>query len=198
MSETKVNNTIQVYTIGYSGKSAREFFSLLKETGIKKLIDVRLYNTSQLAGYTKRGDIEYFLESIVGADYVHVPVMAPTKQLLNNYKNGVINWAGYEEQFRDIIAGRQIEKHIELNDLNMGCLLCAEAVADNCHRRLVAVPTRGWRLVANRRTGKRRVRDFDRDVRPVPIRCGPAKRQLAVGLAFSARPAASRWLVARG
>ncbi|MCK5563810.1 MAG: DUF488 domain-containing protein [Planctomycetes bacterium] len=129
---------MQIFTIGYSGKNAREFFSLLKDAQVKKIIDVRLYNTSQLAGYTKRGDVGYFLGNIVGAGYVHLPVMAPTKQLLNDYKNGAISWSGYEEQFKKIITARQIEKHIGLNELDMSCFLCAEATADNCHRRLVA------------------------------------------------------------
>jgi uncharacterized protein (DUF488 family) len=138
MSEANENKTIQIFTIGYSGKNARKFFRLLKQAGIKRLFDVRLYNTSQLAGYTKRGDIEYFLESIVGADYVHLPIMAPTKWLLNDYKKSVVGWDDYEKQFKEIVAARQIEKYIELDDLNMGCFLCAEATADNCHRRLVA------------------------------------------------------------
>jgi len=138
MNETDENKTIQIFTIGYSGKNAQKFFGLLKQAEIKRLFDIRLYNTSQLAGYTKRGDIEYFLESIVDADYVHLPIMAPTKQLLNDYKKGVIGWDDYEMQFEKIIATRQIEKYIELKGLNMGCFLCAEATADNCHRRLVA------------------------------------------------------------
>jgi len=138
MNEANENKTIQIFTIGYSGKDAREFFGLLKQAGIKRLFDVRLYNTSQLAGYTKRGDIEYFLGSIVDADYVHLPIMAPTKRLLNDYKNGAVSWNDYEKQFKGIVTSRQIEKCIELDDLNMGCFLCAEATAANCHRRLVA------------------------------------------------------------
>ena len=102
------------------------------------MIDVRLYNTSQLAGYTKRRDLEFFLKSIVGADYVHLPVMAPTKQLLNDYKNGKVSWQQYETQFKAIISQRQIEKYIELRDMDMSCLLCTETTADKCHRRLVA------------------------------------------------------------
>ncbi len=138
MNTTSKGNVMQIFTIGYSGKNAREFFSLLKEAGVKKIIDVRLYNTSQLAGYTKCGDIEYFLKDIISVGYTHLPIMAPTKQLLNDYKNGVIGWARYEDQFKEMITAHQIEKHILPDDLNMGCFLCAEATADNCHRRLVA------------------------------------------------------------
>ncbi len=129
---------IKIFTLGYAAKNAREFFTILKQAGIKKVIDVRLYNTSQLAGFTKRQDIEYFLQEIVGAEYIHLPIMAPTKQLLNNYKKGLINWQQYEKQFKSIIALRQIEKILLLQDSDMSCFLCSEANADNCHRRLVA------------------------------------------------------------
>jgi len=128
----------KIFTIGYAGKNAKEFFTILKQAGIRKIIDVRLYNTSQLAGFTKKQDIEYLLQAIVGADYVHLPVMAPTKQLLNDYKKGLINWQQYETQFKGVISQRQIEKHLVWQDMDMSCLLCSEAKADNCHRRLVA------------------------------------------------------------
>ena len=100
--------------------------------------DVRLYNTSQLAGFTKKRDLEYFLEAIAGIDYIHLPVMAPTKQLLNDYKNGNVSWQQYETEFNSIISQRHIERHLKLQDMDMSCFLCAEATADNCHRRLVA------------------------------------------------------------
>ena len=128
----------RIFTIGYAGKNAREFFSILRQAGIRKVIDVRLYNTSQLAGFTKKQDIEYFLQAIVGAEYIHLPIMAPTKPLLNDYKKGLINWQQYETQFKGVITQRQIEKHLMPQDMNMSCFLCSEAKADNCHRRLVA------------------------------------------------------------
>ena len=129
---------IKIFTLGYAGKNAREFFTILKQAGIRKVIDVRLYNVSQLAGFTKKQDIEYFLQAIVGAEYIHLPIMAPTKQLLNDYKKGLINWQQYEEQFKAIIARRQIQKHLVPQDSGMICFLCSEEKADNCHRRLVA------------------------------------------------------------
>ena len=138
MSGSDNKGTIKIFTLGYSGKNAREFFTILKQAGIRKVIDVRLYNTSQLAGFSKRQDIEYFLQVIVGTDYIHLPIMAPTKQLLNDYKKGLINWQQYEKQFKSIIALRQIEKNLMLQDSDMSCFLCSEAKADNCHRRLVA------------------------------------------------------------
>ena len=128
----------RIFTIGYVGKNAHEFFTILKRAGIRKVIDVRLYNTSQLAGFTKRQDIEYLLQAIVGAKYIHLPIMAPTKQLLNDYKKRLINWQQYETQFKGVITQRQIEKHLVPQDIDMSCFLCSEAKADNCHRRLVA------------------------------------------------------------
>ncbi len=138
MNESDDKRAIKVFTIGYAGKNARQFFSILNQTGIRKVIDVRLYNTSQLAGFTKKQDIEYFLQAIVGAEYIHMPIMAPTKQLLGDYKKGLISWQQYETQFKSIIAQRRIDKHIMPQDIDMSCFLCSEAKADNCHRRLVA------------------------------------------------------------
>ena len=129
---------IRIFTIGYAAKNARDFFTILKQAGVRKVIDVRLYNTSQLAGFTKRQDIEYFLQTIVNAEYIHLLIMAPTKQLLNDYKKELISWQQYETQFKAIIAQRQIEKHLIPQDMDMSCFLCSEAKADNCHRRLVA------------------------------------------------------------
>ena len=138
MGKSDSEESVAVFTIGYAGKNARQFFSILTQAGIRKVIDVRLYNTSQLAGFTKKQDIEYFLQAIVDAEYIHMPIMAPTKQLLNNYKKGLTNWQRYEAQFKSIIAQRQIEKHITPQDMDMACFLCSEAKANNCHRRLVA------------------------------------------------------------
>ena len=128
---------VRVFTVGCAGKDAREFFTILKRVRVRKVVDVRLYNTSQLAGFSKRRDIEYFLQAIVGVGYVHQPIMAPTKRLLNDYKKGLVSWPQYEAEFKEIIAGRQIEKCIESIDIDMACFLCSEAVADRCHRRLV-------------------------------------------------------------
>ena len=138
MSESDNEKLVKIFTIGYGGKNAREFFSILKQAGIRKVIDVRLYNTSQLAGFTKKQDMEYFLQAIVGAEYIHMPIMAPTKQLLNDYKKGLISWQQYETQFKSIITQRQIDKHIEPAVMDMSCFLCSESNADHCHRRLVA------------------------------------------------------------
>ena len=129
---------VRIFTIGYAGKTAEEFFTTLKQAGIRKVIDVRLYNTSQLAGFTKREDIKYFLQTIVGSDYIHLPMLAPTRELLGDYKKGLISWEQYETQFKEIITGRRIERELVPQDMDMSCFLCSEAKAEKCHRRLVA------------------------------------------------------------
>ncbi len=138
-----------IFTIGYAGKSARDFFAQLKQAGVRKVVDVRLYNTSQLAGFTKREDLEYFTRTIVGAGYFHLLLMAPTAQLLDGYKKGWISWSQYEVEFKALIAERQIEKCISPQDLDGTCFLCCEAKADKCHRRLVAEYLAGyWRDIS--------------------------------------------------
>lgn len=134
----EAGNQMTMFTVGFSGKSAHDFFELLTRAGVRTVIDVRLYNTSQLAGYTKRDDLAYFAQTIVGADYVHLPQLAPTKEILNDFKRGAINWGQYEAAFNGLIAARRIETVIGREQLANACLLCAEAKAEHCHRRLVA------------------------------------------------------------
>ena len=98
---------IQLFTIGFAGKSAERFFTILAEAKVRRVLDVRLYNSSQLAGYTKRGDLTFFLKSIIGADYSHLPGVAPTKDLLDGYHKGRVSWAEYEQQYRAILEHRR-------------------------------------------------------------------------------------------
>ena len=129
---------ITVFTIGFTKKSAREFFELLQRAGVKRVIDIRLNNESQLAGFTKKEDITYFLKVIDNIDYVHRPDLAPTKELLDSYKKKKLSWQDYERQFLDLMRDRQAESALKHNDLDKACLLCSEPKADKCHRRLVA------------------------------------------------------------
>lgn len=131
------NNKLTVFTVGYAGKSAETFFELLKKNCVRKVIDVRLYNTSQLAGYTKRDDLAYFLRMLAGGDYVHLPQMAPTKQILGDFKQGLIDWGQYEAAFNQLIAERHIETLVTPQQMEHACFLCAEAKPAHCHRRLV-------------------------------------------------------------
>ena len=137
--ETPARQTrITLFTIGFAKKSARGFFARLREAGVKKVVDIRLNNVSQLAGFTKRDDLAYFLEAIDGIDYEHRPELAPTKEILDGYKKKRLTWAEYEERFCKLMTERQIERLLTPGDLNQACLLCSEPTADKCHRRLVA------------------------------------------------------------
>ena len=132
------NHPQNLFTIGFAGKSAEQFFTILKEAGVQRLLDVRLHNSSQLAGYTKRNDLPFFLQSIVGAGYLHLTQFAPTKQLLNGYKKGEYTWQEYEQEYANILHRRQPHRTLNPNEIEGGCLLCAEPTATQCHRRLAA------------------------------------------------------------
>ena len=129
---------IQLFTIGYTHKSAELFFSIMDMNGIDNLIDVRLNNVSQLTGFTKMNDFKFFLKKISNVNYYHLPYLAPTKEILNAYRKKEIGWNEYEEKFITLMKERKIEKKINLDILHNVCLLCSEESADKCHRRLVA------------------------------------------------------------
>lgn len=128
---------MDIYTIGFTQKNAERFFKFLKVSGVKTLIDVRLNNVSQLAGFAKKDDLKFFLKEICGAEYVHSPELAPTKDILNAYKKGEITWEAYEDKFLNLMARRNIERSIKAELLDNGCLLCSEHEPHFCHRRLV-------------------------------------------------------------
>lgn len=132
---------INVYTIGFTKKSAEEFFSLLEHNCVKLLYDVRLNNSSQLAGFTKGTDLEFFLRKVSSINYIHNIKFSPTKEILSDYKNKIISWNEYEKKFSILLKERKLEKYIckkLINKLDGICFLCSEDKADFCHRRLVA------------------------------------------------------------
>lgn len=129
---------MKLYTIGFTKKSAPTFFGLLQKSGAERLVDVRLNNVSQLAGFAKRDDLAYFLAEICGMDYHHELQLAPTKSMLDDYKKHGARWDDYERWFVDLIAERQIEDRISPALIDNSVLLCSEATAHHCHRRLVA------------------------------------------------------------
>jgi uncharacterized protein (DUF488 family) len=129
---------VRIHTIGFTRKPARAFFGLLRESGARHLIDVRLHNVSQLAGFTKRDDLEYFLAEICGMDYTHELRLAPTKPMLDAYQKRGVTWEEYERSFVDLMAERRVEHTLSREVLDNSVLLCSEAGADHCHRRLVA------------------------------------------------------------
>ena len=128
---------MRIFTIGFTKTNARNFFEELKRARVRRLIDVRLNNVSQLAGFAKRDDLAYFLETICSIDYIHLPKLAPTKDILNKYKKMNGDWRVYEEEFRRLMEVRQIE-NIDRDIFHDACLLCSEASPQHCHRRLVA------------------------------------------------------------
>ncbi|WP_218064759.1 DUF488 family protein [Desulfolutivibrio sulfoxidireducens] len=125
-------------TIGFTRKSAGEFFSALERHAIKKIIDVRLNNSSQLAGFAKKGDLEFFLKRLCNCSYEHLPQWAPTREMLDAYKKKTLSWEDYEARFNAILLERDIGASLRVNDLAGACLLCSEATPEHCHRRLVA------------------------------------------------------------
>lgn len=129
---------MNVYTIGFTRKSARQFFDLLRASGAERVVDVRLNNVSQLAGFAKRDDLAFFLKEVCGMDYVHVPELAPTQGMLDEYKKLKGDWKTYESRFLDLMSARQIENRIPKEVVADGCLLCSEDKPHHCHRRLVA------------------------------------------------------------
>ncbi len=128
---------MNVYTIGFTKKNAETFFNFVKSEGVKTLIDVRLNNVSQLAGFAKKDDLKFFLRELCDADYIHLPELAPTADILNAYKKGDMPWNVYEEKFLNLMGQRNIEKLIKPAVLDHGCLLCSEHQPHFCHRRLV-------------------------------------------------------------
>ncbi len=129
---------MKIFTIGFTKKSAETFFTELKTAGVKRLIDVRLNNVSQLAGFTKKEDLRYFTKAICGIEYIHVPSLAPTAAILDPYKKHKGDWSVYEKQFLELMRSRRIEETLSPEILDGGCLLCSEETPHHCHRRLVA------------------------------------------------------------
>jgi uncharacterized protein (DUF488 family) len=137
-TENKYSETVTLYTIGFTKKTAEQFFETLRKNNVKKLIDTRLKNVSQMAGFTKKEDLKYFLRTILNIDYEHKPKLAPTEEILNAYQKKEITWEQYEVKYLDLISGRQIENLLSPEEINNSCLLCSEDKPDNCHRRLLA------------------------------------------------------------
>ncbi len=129
---------MKIFTIGFTQKSAEQFFNHLKQPGLTRVIDIRLNNVSQLAGFTKMKDLQFFLREINNLDYVHLPELAPTKEILDGYKKNGGNWKSYEKLFLSLMAARRVENLVQTDLIDGGCLLCSEVTPEHCHRRLVA------------------------------------------------------------
>ncbi|MFQ5779801.1 MAG: DUF488 family protein [Nitrospiria bacterium] len=129
---------MRLYTIGFTKKGARDFFGILKKHGIKHLLDIRINNTSQLSGYTKKDDLAYFTETILVGRYSHLFDLAPTAQLLKKYHKDH-DWQYYERIYLELIKERKVESRLDRSLFEgPSVLLCTEPTADHCHRRLAA------------------------------------------------------------
>jgi uncharacterized protein (DUF488 family) len=128
---------MRIFTIGFTKKSAKTFFTSICNAGVQRLLDVRLNNVSQLAGFTKKEDLRYFTKTICNIEYLHLPDLAPTKGMLDAYKKQTGDWELYERQFLELMRSRHIEGTISKDMLNDACLLCSEEKPIHCHRRLV-------------------------------------------------------------
>ncbi|MCA9046755.1 MAG: DUF488 domain-containing protein [Planctomycetaceae bacterium] len=128
--------SLTTFTIGFTKKSAEQFFTMLRDAGVKRVIDVRLNNSSQLAGFAKRNDLSFFLKALYDIDYVEIPELAPTKDILDAYKKHGESWDVYEQEFLELITKRAIESTVPKELIDRGCLLCSEHLPEHCHRRV--------------------------------------------------------------
>lgn len=128
---------MKLFTIGFTKTTAERFFSRLKKNGVKKIADVRLNNVSQLSGFAKRDDLKFFARELCGIEYEYMPDLAPTKEMLNEYRKGNRDWNYYEKSFLKLMEKRHIE-NMDKSILDGACLLCSEDKPHYCHRRLVA------------------------------------------------------------
>ena len=129
---------MKLFTIGFTKKTAEQFFYRLKQPGLLRLVDARLKNESQLAGFTKKNDLKFFLREICKIDYIHLPELAPSQEILDAYKKNRGSWSVYEKQFTDLMIARRVETMVDKGLISGGCLLCSEPTPEHCHRRLVA------------------------------------------------------------
>ena len=129
---------IELFTIGFTNKSAAEFFKLLETNGVTKIIDTRLNNVSQLSGFAKARDLAFFAKRISQIDYEHRADLAPTKDLLESYRKKQITWDDYEIRYLNLLKSRRVEQTLDAQILAKSCLLCSEHSPEKCHRRLLA------------------------------------------------------------
>lgn len=127
---------LRVATIGFTGKSAENFFGLLKGADVRTVLDIRLNNTSQLAGFAKKQDLPYFLERLCDAAYVEVPELAPEPDLLKRMQAKELKWDEFAARYIELIAKRRVESNLDAGLFRSACLLCSEHLPHHCHRRL--------------------------------------------------------------
>jgi uncharacterized protein (DUF488 family) len=137
---------VKLYTVGFTKKSAEQFFNLLDENGVKRLIDIRVHPQGQLSGFAKQEDLVYFLDRLIGCEYLHLPVLAPTEEIMTDYRKDH-KWDRYVGRFEALMDERNVPNSLDKSTFTEmpSCLLCSEATPERCHRRLVAERlTKNW------------------------------------------------------
>lgn len=129
---------IKLYTIGFTEKSAQKFFELLEQNQVRKIIDTRISNNSQLSGFAKDKDLAFFAKRLANIDYKHEVEFAPTKELLGKYRQKKISWDEYTKEYLQLLAIRNVKAKVDIEALHQCCLLCSEHSPEKCHRRLLA------------------------------------------------------------
>ncbi len=129
---------LKIFTIGFTGTTAENFFSRLRQAGVQKVIDTRLWADTQLSGFARKKDLPFLLKSLSGADYEHKIDLAPSENILKDLKNKEISWPEYESRYLQLLHDRHIADKLSASDVADTCLLCAEKTSHNCHRRLLA------------------------------------------------------------
>jgi uncharacterized protein (DUF488 family) len=129
---------VKLYTIGFTKISAEEFFRRLQINQVRSIVDVRLKADSQLSAFAKKKDLTFFLERILGVQYRHELLLAPSLEMLDAYKKGKKNWASYEADYLQLLSDRKVEQRIRPEDIDGSCFLCSEDLPHKCHRRLAA------------------------------------------------------------
>ncbi len=131
---------MEIATIGFTQSTAEHFFERLRAAGVRRVLDVRIHNTSQLAGFAKAGDLAYFARVIAGASYEHDTRLAPTAEMVSTYRAGRQPWEWFEAQFGDLMKARDIPTILDRRPFEerKTVLVCSEPGPERCHRRLVA------------------------------------------------------------
>ena len=129
---------ITLYTIGFTKKSAEQFFNLLRNNNVKQLVDVRISNNSQLAGFAKGKDLEFFVKEICHIPYRHITDFAPSKELLDLWHKQEVTWEEYEKTYIQLLKERNVLRDYGVKSFDGSCFLCSEDTPEQCHRRLLA------------------------------------------------------------
>jgi len=133
-----MGTSYRLFTIGFTQSTAEHFFARLVSAGVAQIVDVRIANRSQLAGFAKMPDLAFFLERIAGIGYRHEPLLAPPLDVMRAYRAKALSWPEYQVAYLAVLKERQVAEKLLPSEFDMACLLCSEPAATHCHRRLAA------------------------------------------------------------